>query len=177
MDLSEIFKEEDVEEVADKILSKLLSKIKDDLSDSFYNEMKSYLFEHYSNASDDIKADLIKQLGDEFANNPKDYKFTNIRKRIFEENKGVIIKSLQYDIILKHIESILFEHTNELYIFDWQWDRAIIKYVRKNYRKINIEEKINEEYELERTIKDLEIKNLKNKIEQLEAEKQQHYGR
>ena len=71
--LNKVFTEKQVDEVSDKILKSTIEKIKSELSDKYYNEISSFIYEHYSNASDTIHENLIKEITDEFVNDPKNY--------------------------------------------------------------------------------------------------------
>lgn len=85
----------------------LSDRFKDNMSNEFYNQMQSFLYEHYANAENDIQKNLISKISDEFIKNSKDYKFQKLRERLFDENKELLIDLLTEDSLRKYIENII----------------------------------------------------------------------
>jgi uncharacterized hydantoinase/oxoprolinase family protein len=52
--MKELFKEEDVKDLASKVYKKIVK----DLEGHFYDEVQHYLYEHFDNSSNEIKRNL-----------------------------------------------------------------------------------------------------------------------
>lgn len=165
--LKNVFTEEQVTEVSDKILKLTLGKITNELNGTFYNEMASFLYEHYTNASGDIHKQLIKEIADQFIKEPKNHKFTELRKKLFIENKEHIITPLTDDFIEKNVESVILNHVcTEDYMFNWQWRDAVVKIVLANWDKFKDNERIQNSF-------GREIDSLKSQIQRLKQQLQE----
>ena len=141
--LNDVFTEKQVDEVSAKILKLTIDKFKDELSGKFYNEMSSFLYEHYSNASDTIHKRLIDEITEEFVTNPKDYKFLKLRQKLFNENKELFISILTDEAIEKSVNNIIWQNTNNDYHFSWKWIDAIIRIIGENWHKFKDDERVN----------------------------------
>lgn len=141
--LNEVFTEKQVDEVSDKILKSTIEKVKSELSDKFYNEMSSFIYEHYSNASDTIHENLIKEITEEFVTEPKNYKFLKLRQKLFNENKEVLTKLLTDEAIEKTLENVIWQHTNKEYHFNWKWTDALVRIIGENWHKFKDDERVN----------------------------------
>ena len=141
--LNEVFTGKQVDEVSDKILKSTIEKIKSELSDKFYNEMSSFIYEHYSNASDTIHENLIKEITEEFVTEPKNYKFLKLRQKLFNENKDLLIGILTDEAIEKTIETVIWQHTDKSYYFNWKWTDAIVRIIGENWHKFKDDERVN----------------------------------
>ncbi len=141
--LNEVFTEKQVEEVSDKILKSTIGKIKSELEDKFYNEMSSFIYEHYMNASDNIHENLIKEITEEFVTEPKNYKFKKLRQKLFNENKDLLIGILTDEAIETTVESVILQHTDKGYHFNWRWTDAIVRIVGENWHKFKDDERVN----------------------------------
>jgi len=141
--LNKVFTEEQVNEVSEKILKSSIEKINNDLNSRFYDEMKSFLYEHYQNVSDSIHKELIKEITEEFIKDPLLYKFAGLRQKLFNENKDLLIKTLTDEAIEKNVEDVIWQHTNQNYQFDWKWKNAIIRIILENWNKLKDDERIN----------------------------------
>jgi uncharacterized coiled-coil protein SlyX len=141
--LNKVFTEKQVDEVSDKILKSTIEKIKSELSDKYYNEMSSLIYEHYSNASDTIHENLIKEITDEFVNDPKNYKFLKLRQKIFNENKEQLTKILTDEAIYKTLENVIWQYTNKEYHFSWKWTDALVRIIGENWHKFKDDERVN----------------------------------
>ena len=141
--LNEVFSEKQVDEVSDKILKSTIEKIKSELSDKFYNEMNSFIYEHYSNASDEIHEKLIKEITDEFISDPKNYKFLKLRQKLFNENKELLTAIITDEAIEKSVENVIWQHTDKSYHFNWKWTDAIVRIIGENWHKFKDDERVN----------------------------------
>jgi hypothetical protein len=141
--LNEVFTEKQVDEVSDKILKSTIEKVKSELSDKFYNEMSSFIYEHYSNASDTIHENLIKEITEEFVTEPNNYKFLKLRQKLFNENKEVLTKLLTDEAIEKTLENVIWQHTNKEYHFNWKWTEALVRIIGENWHKFKDDERVN----------------------------------
>jgi len=140
---NEVFTEKQVDEVSDKILKSTIEKIKSELSDKFYNEMNSFIYEHYSNASDEIHEKLIKEITDEFILDPKNYKFLKLRQKLFNENKDLLATIITDEAIEKSVENVIWQHTDKSYHFNWKWTDAIVRIIGENWHKFKDDERVN----------------------------------
>jgi len=159
--LNKLFTEQDVENVSEKILSSTKQKIKDQIADTFYEEMSDCLFEHYNNFKDGMKADLLKEITDQYVSDPVNYQFREFRNKLFAENKDVILKSLTDQAIFETVESIILEYTHKQQTFGWMWNEAIAKIVLANWGKFKDDERIQMSF-------GREIDNLKGQIQRLQ---------
>ena len=141
--LNELFTEKQVDEVSNKILKSTIEKIKSELSDKFYNEMNSFIYEHYSNASDEIHEKLIKEITDEFISDPKNYKFLKLRQKLFNENKELLTTIITDEAIEKSVENVIWQHTDKSYHFNWKWTDAIVRIIGENWHKFKDDERVN----------------------------------
>ena len=141
--LNELFTEKQVDEVSNKILKSTIEKIKSELSDKFYNEMNSFIYEHYSNASDEIHEKLIKEITDEFISDPKNYKFLKLRQKLFNENKELLTAIITDEAIEKSVENVIWQHTDKNYHFNWKWTDAIVRIIGENWHKFKDDERVN----------------------------------
>jgi hypothetical protein len=144
-------------EIAEKILTKTKEKIKEQIADELYTEISGYFYEHYLNNKDKIKGELLKEISDEYVDNPENYQFRELRKKIFEENKDIIVGSLTNHAILHNMEIILKSYTSEGYTFHWMWKDGIVTLIRDNWDLFKDDERIVSG--LGRVIENLKYKN------------------
>lgn len=163
--LNKVFTEEQVAEVSDKILKATLGKLTDELNHKFYNEMGNFIYEHYSNASDEIHRQLIKEITEEFVKEPKNYKFAELRKKLFNENKELLVKTLTNEAIEKSVEDVIQNYTHRDYHFHWQWKEAIVRIVLSNWNTLKEDDRIKNSF-------GSEIDNLKGQIQRLQEQLQ-----
>jgi putative ubiquitin-RnfH superfamily antitoxin RatB of RatAB toxin-antitoxin module len=142
--LNEVCTEKQVDEVSNKILKSTIEKIKSELSDKFYNEINSFIYEHYINASDEIHEKLIKEITDEFISDPKNYKFLKLRQKLFNENKELLTKIITDEAIEKSVENVIWQHTDKSYHFNWKWADAIVRIIGENWHKLKDDERVND---------------------------------
>lgn len=166
--IDNLFNEEQVEKVSSKILKSTIEKITGEISDNFYNEMSSFLFEHYDNASMEIRNKMINELCEKFIKDPKDYKYKELREKLFLENKDELTKVLTYDAIEKSVNNIIWGNLHVGQSFAWKWEECISDFVVKNISKIL--ENVNIENKLLRKLSSLENQNasLRNRINSLD---------
>ncbi len=167
--LNDLFTEKQVDEVSNKILKSTIEKIKSELSDKFYNEMNSFIYEHYSNAADEIHEKLIKEITEEFISDPKNYKFLKLRQKLFNENKELLITIITDEAIEKSVENVIWQHTDKSYHFNWKWTDAIVRIIGENWHKFKDDERVNNG--LLRQIKQLksQISNLQEKLNDVQS--------
>lgn len=161
--LNEAFTAKQVEEVSDKILKSTIEKIKSELADKFYNEMSSFIYEHYSNASDTIHEKIVSEITEEFVTDPKNYKFKKLRQKLFNENKDLLIGILTDEAIEKTVENVIWQHTDKGYHFSWKWTDAIVRIICENWHKFKNDERVNNELLRQ-------IYQLKSQIDQLKSQ-------
>lgn len=141
--LNTLFTEEQVEDVSRKILKRTVDKLTNELSTSFYNEMESFLYEHYQNNYDKIHKKLVEEITEEFIKDPKGYKFAKLREKLFNENKEILIKTLTDEAIEKSVEDVIERYTHRDYTFYWRWKDAIIRIIGDNWHKFKDDERVN----------------------------------
>jgi len=166
--LNKIFTEDQVIDVANKILKKTIEKTKDELSNTFYNELENFLYEHYTNCNDKIKNNLIKEITEQFITNPDDYKFKELRDKIFYENKDKILPTLTEEAIKHCMENILLKYTHRNYMFDWQWKDGIVNIILTNWDKFKNDERISMQFGREIDRLNSRIINLQEKLNDIE---------
>lgn len=130
--LDKVFIEQDVVDVSNKILSKTIEEIKNELSNSFYDEMGSYLYEQYDNVKDKIKKELIQELADEFVKDPTNYKYSAIRKKLFEENKELLTAAVSKELMEKGISDVVWGYLSEGNMFNWRWAEYVARFIKEN---------------------------------------------
>jgi hypothetical protein len=157
--LDKILTEEQATEVAKKILSKTCKKLIDEINSVFYSETESYLYEIYTNLKSKIETELIDDVTERFIKDPMHYKYYELRKKIFNENKEEILKPLTDDAIIQTMENILLQYTHRENYFNWQWKDGIVKLILENWDKFKDDERINENFG--RKLKQLQDQNMK----------------
>lgn len=141
--LNKVFTKEQVVEAANRIFKTTIEKVKDELDGSFYQEMDSFLADHYDKAKKTIENELIKEIADTFIANPTEYKYATLRNRMFEENKDKFIPLLTNDAIFKSVEQVIMNYTHSDYLFDWQWKDGIVRIIADNWHLFKDDERVN----------------------------------
>lgn len=131
--LDKLFTEEQVVTVSDKILAKVLPDIQKNLTSVFYKELQEYLFEHYENSSDEIKRSLIKDLSDNFVQDPKNYKFKSIRDKLFTENKEVLTKVLTEEFVESAVTSLILFKFSDNNFDGYRWKEGVVTFIKQNW--------------------------------------------
>jgi hypothetical protein len=163
-----LFTQEEVEKFGVKVLEKITAGVKGQIGDAFYDEMSSYLFEHYSNANDRIKEKVIEQVTEEFVNDLKSYKFSKLREKLFLEHKKEITEVLTEEMFKTQIENIVQEYTfRKSYQFDWQWKAGLARFITKNAQLFVDDEKIQEYFLRQLSQKDEVINQLKRRLNEI----------
>jgi hypothetical protein len=140
--LNKLFTEQEVEIVSEKILTATKDKIKEQISEAFYKETSDYLYQHYDNFKDGLKSSLIKEITEQYVNEPANYQFRELRNKLFAENKEEILKSLTDHAIFETVESILLEYTHKKQMFSWKWNESIAKIILNNWETFKDDERI-----------------------------------
>lgn len=167
--LNKIFTEEDVNGVATKVLKSSITKITEELQDKFSQTMESWIYEHYLNSKSKIEKDLIKEITEDFIQNPMQYKFANLREKLFLDNKEFLTKTLTDEAIILSVENVIENYTHRNYQFSWRWMDAIVKIIGDNWHKFKDDERVNNG--LLRQIKRLEDRI--NSLTQIDIEKEE----
>ena len=165
--LNKIITSKEVEDIGEKVLSEIREKIKEQIADSMYTHLESYLYEHYENHKDKVERELIKAITEEYVKEPSLYKYSALRKKLWEENKEEIIETLTDEAIKGNMENILERYTNKDYHFNWQWKDGIVKVVLENWDKFKDDERIKDGFGRELELKNDRIKSLEGQLEEL----------
>lgn len=129
MNIDELIKSEDFETLSSEFAKKSLEKLFEDVR----NEIETFALEQYDNIKSKIENDLISQIADEYGNEPDAYKFSQLRKKLFIENKEETLKLLTNEVIEENLERILLGRCDEKYYFHWEWKDAIAKFILSNW--------------------------------------------
>ena len=141
--LNKIFTEEQVNDASTKILKASITKITDELQGKFSQEMESWIYEHYLNSKSKIESELIREITEEFIQNPIQYKFAKLREKLFLENKDLLTKNLTDEAIMLSVENVIENYTHRNYQFHWRWKDAIVKIIGENWHKFKDDERVN----------------------------------
>lgn len=165
-----IFTEEQVEKMAtsyvDKVIVGLKTKINDIVFEDIYRDLKDYIYQHYTNSKDSIEEELIGQITEQYVKNPSEYKFKNLRRKIWDENKDEIIKTLTDEAIKESVENVIQEYTHRNYHFNWQWKDGIVKIILKNWDSFRNDERIKDGFGRELERKQAEIDFLTRQLQE-----------
>ena len=132
----EIFNEDQVTSIADKVLIQCLDRIKEDFSSTYYNEMRSYLHEHYDNAKNDAEKNLITTLAEEFIADPTHHKYFPIRKALIRDNMDLLIPILTDTLIKDEVSKVVWDHLASGVPFQWRWEEYVLKAITANWEQI-----------------------------------------
>lgn len=167
--LNEVFTEQQVNEVADKILKSSIEKVKDELSTKFYDEISSFLDEHYSNKKDEIEKKLIEQITEKYISEPTLFKYTELRRVMFLENKEMLTKTLTDEAIANSVEDVILQYTHRDYHFSWRWKDEIVRIILSNWHLFKDDERVNNG--LLRQIENLksQVANLRQELNEAKA--------
>lgn len=159
--LNKLFTETQINDASTKILKASITKITDELQGVFTQEMESLIYEHYINSKLKIESELIKEITEEFIQNPMQYKFSKLREKLFLENKEMLTKTLTDEAIMLSVENVIENYTHRNYQFDWRWKDAIVKIIGENWHKFIDDERIN-------NVLLRQIENLKSQVNSLQ---------
>ncbi len=163
--LNKVFTEEQINDLSTKILKSSITKITDELQGNFSNEIESWIYEHYLNSKSKIENELIRDITEEFIQNPMQYKFAKLREKLFLDNKELLTKTLTDEAIKMSVENVIENYTHRNYQFHWKWKDAIIEIIGNNWHKFKDDERVNNGLLRQ-------IENLKSQIEELNNIKQ-----
>lgn len=141
--LDKVFTEEQVNDASTKILKASITKITDELQGKFSDEMESWIYEHYLNSKSKIESELIRDITEDFIQNPMQYKFAKLREKLFLENKDLLTKTLTDEAIMLSVENVIENYTHRNYQFEWRWKDAIVKIIGENWHKFKDDERVN----------------------------------
>lgn len=166
--LNELITEEKAEQVAGKILEATKDKITDLITESYYREMKYYLHEHYDNFKSEIEAKLIKEIAESYIKNPKDYKYKDLRVKLFQENQDLIVSTITDEVISQNVDNLIYGYMQGEYYMKYQWFEKICSFIIANWDKFKDIPQMQSAYS--NKIRQLEQQNsyLRAKIEQIE---------
>lgn len=165
--LNKIFTEEQVKELGEKVLADVRDKVKEQIGDAIYLHLGSFLYEHYTNMRDKIKGELIKEITEQYVKNPKDYVYKDLRRKIWEENKSEIVKTLTDEAIKDGVENVIMEYTHRDYYFNWQWKDNIVRIILKNWDKFKDDERIKAQFGRELENRQSYINSLEQQLEEV----------
>lgn len=137
-----LYDENVVDQISQKVLDAIKEKIKDQIIDKTYDSLSDYLYEHYENNKDRIKNELVREISDDYTSNPDNYKYRELRAKIFNEHQDEIMKSLTDQAITTSMERILCDYTSQNYVFHWKWKDGIIALILKNWDLFKDDERI-----------------------------------
>jgi len=165
--LDKLFTEKQVEELGEKVLADVREKVKEQIGDAVYSHLGSFLYEHYTNMRDKIKEELIKEITEQYVKNPKDYNYKDLRRKIWEENKDEIVKTLTNEAIKDSVENVIMEYTHRDYHFSWQWKDHIVKIILQNWDKFKDDERIKEAFGRELDNRQSYINSLEQQLQEI----------
>ena len=165
--LDKVFTEEQVNEVSQKILKSTISKITDEISNKFYHELDNYIYDHYTNTKSRVEKSLIEEITEQFILDPNNSKYYNLRKKLFSENKDLLIKTLSDESIYESVENVIEKYTHRDYTFNWRWKEAILRIIAENWHLFKDDERIHSQLLREnQSLKD-QIARMREKIESI----------
>ena len=159
-----IFKEEEIEKLADNYIKKVKEKIKEDIADGMYNDLSWFLYEHYQNLQSKIESELIGSITEQYKKDPMDYKYWELRKKMFEENKEQLTKDLTDESIMLSVETVIHDYTHREYHFNWKWKEWIVRIIWDNWDKFKDDEKIKNWFDRKIDQQAQQIKNLEERL-------------
>lgn len=166
--LNELITEEKAEQVAGKILEVTKGKIADLITESYYREMKNWLYEHYDNFKSEIEAKLIKEIAESYIKNPKDYKYKDLRVKLFQENQDLVVSTITDEVIKSNVENLFDGYLNGEYYLKRQWLEKVCGFIISNWTQFKDIPEMESVYS--NKVRQLEEQNayLRAKIERLE---------
>lgn len=168
--------EKEIEEVAGKILSSVRDKIVKQIANEFYDHYREFLYEHYQNYKSKIESELIKEFSDEFIKEPERYKYFELRKKLYEENKDTIDKALIKDVIEEGVGNTLRINTDSNFYFNYQWKEAVCRAILNNWDKFKDDERVKIFFGNALENRQVRIKELEDEIKKLIEFKQNNCG-
>lgn len=165
--LDKIYTEKQVEDLSENVLASVRDKVKEQIGDAIYSHLGSFLYEHYSNNKDKIEGEIISEITEQYVKNPTQYKYNNLRKKIWDENKDEIVKVLSDEAIKDSVENVMMEYTHRDYHFSWKWKDAIVKVILKNWDKFKDDERIKQAFGRELENRQSHINSLEQQLREI----------
>lgn len=134
--------EAESEKMAQAMSEKFRDEIKENIANEFYDRMQIYLYEHYMNLKSRIEADLIRELSDRFIKNPSDYKFKELRDKLWTEHRNEISSAITEEQIGGYLDGILSSNISKEMPFAWKWKDGIAKYILTNWDQFKDDQRI-----------------------------------
>lgn len=163
----EFLTEETVNKIVEEFLNKTGLKLQKILIDDSFSEIRDFIDQVYQNAIDEKEQEYINKIFKKYLNDPTYYKYSEIRKCLFEENKENLIKSLTDDAIIKTMENYFLKYTHRDNYFHWQWLDGIANIILENFDKFKDDDRINNRFLRELERRDSKIEALKEEIRDL----------
>lgn len=167
--MKDIYDEKEVEKLSQGVLDSVKDKIKDQIADEVYSKIGGYLYEHYTNNKDKIENELIRSITEEYVKDPSVYKYADLRKKMFLENREELTKTLTDEAIYKSVEDVIEQYTHRDYHFEWRWKDGIARFILENFSKFKDDERVNEWIGRDIERKDNRIKWLEEKLREVSS--------
>jgi len=167
--LNKIFTEKQVEELGEAVIGSVKDKIKEQIEEAVYSNMRDYLYDHYTNVKSRVQTELIDEITEQYVKDPSNYKYDKLRRKIWDENKDEIVKSLTDEAIKDSVENVIMEYTHRDYHFSWRWKDEIVKLILKNWDKFKDDERIQSAFGRELDNRQSYIENLKRQLEEIKS--------
>ncbi len=167
-----LLSESQVAEIAQRVLGKTIEQVKEALDNDFTKEMHSWLFELHMNAESDVLNGLVKKVADGFADNPKDYKYKELRDKIYHENKEAIHEAILESDVDRMIAWRLIHCVKNEGVWRNRFHGAVVRFILENQAEFVESEKIKEAVLSEVNRLKEEIAYLKTEINRLQNQYQ-----
>lgn len=141
--MKDIYNQLEIERVAQGVITSVKGKIEEEILEQTYRKIEEYLYEHYQNNKAKIEEELINSIAEEYIENPKEYKFAKLRKKMFAENKEMLTKVLTDEAIYSRVEAVIEQYTHRNYFFEWRWKDGIARFILENFEKFKDDERVN----------------------------------
>lgn len=165
--LNKIYTEKQIEELSEKVLVSVRDKVKEQIGDALYSELRGFIYEHYTNNKNRIKEELIREITEQYVKDPNSYQYKDLRRKIWEENKSEIVKTLTDEAIKDSVENVIMEYTHRDYHFSWQWKDHIVRIILQNWDKFKDDKRIKEAFGRELDNRQSYINSLRQQIEEI----------
>ena len=165
--MKDLFTEAQVTELANKLYEKRYEKMIGDFDTHFYDDIQDFLYEHYENATDKIKRNLLHNLCKEFIQDPENNKYSNLRQKLFQENKEMLTNILTDDAIKTSVDKAINHWTHKEHPFHWKYKEGIVNFIVDNKELFEDDTWINKSFLLKFNRQDDIIRQLKNEINEL----------
>lgn len=113
--MNRIFDNDKVDTFLGKVIANLipeLEQVTKAMWNDFYSEIISYSYEHYNNIEDDVKRRLMRDFVNDYAKDPDNGKFKDIRESLWTEHRDEIMESLLKDGIEEELRRV-FQPSND----------------------------------------------------------------